>query len=158
MTRADLEAIEALTELSEQEAGAGAVDYDALAVLAEREWSPLGAIESIRAMVAAVDVGRSDEAQPMLPLATISVTEDMATCMRLHAQGWKSAYHHEVLARGLAVRVELDLPVRVVQVQHRVERVVIQIRLFADDVLYIAVFSELAHSLSNPRLTTSTSS
>lgn len=100
--RADLEAIEALTELSEQEAGAGAVDYDALAVLAEREWSPLGAIESIRAMVAAVDVGRSDEAQPMLPLATISVTEDMATCMRLHALGWNSAYHHENLAFGLA--------------------------------------------------------
>ena len=100
--RADLEAIEALTELSEQEPGAGAVDYDALAVLAEREWSPLGAIESIRAMVAAVDVGRSDEAQPMLPLATISVTEDMATCMRLHALGWNSAYHHENLAFGLA--------------------------------------------------------
>lgn len=100
--RADLEAIEALTELSEQEAGAGAVDYDALAVLAEREWSPLGAIESIRAMVAAVNVGRSDEAQPMLPLATISVTEDMATCMRLHALGWNSAYHHENLAFGLA--------------------------------------------------------
>lgn len=100
--RADLEAIEALTELSEQEAGAGAVDYDALAVLAEREWSPLGAIESIRAMVTAVDVGRSDEAQPMLPLATISVTEDMATCMRLHALGWNSAYHHENLAFGLA--------------------------------------------------------
>lgn len=35
-------------------------------------------------------------------MATISVTEDMATCMRLHAQGWRSAYHHEVLARGLA--------------------------------------------------------
>ena len=38
----------------------------------------------------------------MLPMATISVTEDMATCMRLHAQGWHSAYHHEVLAKGLA--------------------------------------------------------
>ncbi|WP_238419033.1 glycosyltransferase family 2 protein [Gordonia sp. 'Campus'] len=100
--RADLEAIEALTELSEQEPGAGSLDYDALAVLADREWSPLGAIESIRAMVAAVDVGRTDEAQPMLPLATISVTEDMATCMRLHALGWNSAYHHENLAYGLA--------------------------------------------------------
>ncbi len=53
-------------------------------------------------MIRAVDVGRDDEAQPMLPLATISVTEDMATCMRLHAQGWRSAYHHEVLAHGLA--------------------------------------------------------
>lgn len=100
--RADLEAIEALTEFGEREAGAGALDFDALAVLADREWSPLGAIESIRALVAAVDVGRSDEAQPMLPLATISVTEDMATCMRLHALGWNSAYHHENLAYGLA--------------------------------------------------------
>lgn len=38
----------------------------------------------------------------MLPLATISVTEDMATCMRLHAQGWRTVYHHEILAEGLA--------------------------------------------------------
>jgi cellulose synthase (UDP-forming) len=45
---------------------------------------------------------RSDEAQPVLPLATISVTEDMATAMRLHALGWKSAFHPEVLAYGLA--------------------------------------------------------
>ena len=65
--RADLEAIEALTELSEQEAGAGAVDYDALAVLAEREWSPLGAIESIRAMVAAGDPTRPSPCCPWPP-------------------------------------------------------------------------------------------
>ena len=37
-----------------------------------------------------------------MPMATISVTEDMATCMRLHGLGWRSVYHHEVLARGLA--------------------------------------------------------
>ena len=37
-----------------------------------------------------------------MPLATVSVTEDMATCMRLHALGWRSVYHHELLARGLA--------------------------------------------------------
>jgi len=43
-----------------------------------------------------------DEAQPVMPLATISVTEDMATAMRLHALGWRTVYHHEVLARGLA--------------------------------------------------------
>jgi cellulose synthase (UDP-forming) len=42
------------------------------------------------------------EAQPVLPLATISVTEDMATAMRLHALGWKSVFHTEVLAYGLA--------------------------------------------------------
>ena len=49
-----------------------------------------------------VDLTRSSEAQPVLPLATISITEDMATAMRLHALGWKSAFHPEVLAYGLA--------------------------------------------------------
>jgi cellulose synthase (UDP-forming) len=56
----------------------------------------------VRELVRAVDVDRADEAQPMMPLATVSVTEDMATCMRLHAMGWRSVYHHEVLAHGLA--------------------------------------------------------
>jgi cellulose synthase (UDP-forming) len=37
-----------------------------------------------------------------MPMATISVTEDMATSMRLHGLGWKSVYHHEALADGLA--------------------------------------------------------
>ncbi|MBM3145006.1 MAG: hypothetical protein FJ010_08555 [Chloroflexi bacterium] len=45
---------------------------------------------------------RADEAQPILPLATISITEDMATAMRLHAMGWKSLFHPEILAYGLA--------------------------------------------------------
>jgi len=36
------------------------------------------------------------------PMATISITEDFATSIRLHALGWKSIYHGEVLARGLA--------------------------------------------------------
>jgi cellulose synthase (UDP-forming) len=81
MMRADLEAIAALNELAEHESGAAPLDEEAFA---------------------AVDVGRDDEAQPMLPLATISVTEDMATCMRLHGMGWRSAYHDEVLALGLA--------------------------------------------------------
>ncbi len=49
-----------------------------------------------------LDLTRASEAQPILPLATISVTEDMATAMRLHALGWKSAFHPEVLAYGLA--------------------------------------------------------
>ena len=37
-----------------------------------------------------------------MPMATISVTEDMATAMRLHGLGWRSVYHHEILAHGLA--------------------------------------------------------
>jgi cellulose synthase/poly-beta-1,6-N-acetylglucosamine synthase-like glycosyltransferase len=59
-------------------------------------------IDLVRALIAAVDVDRDDEAQPVMPLSTISVTEDMATAMRLHANGWKSVYHHEILAEGLA--------------------------------------------------------
>lgn len=100
--RADLDVITALQQDPEHTSSAVIFDDDALSSLAGRDWSPLGALESISAMIRAVDVGRDDEAQPVLPMATISVTEDMATCMRLHAQGWKSAYHHEVLARGLA--------------------------------------------------------
>jgi len=67
-----------------------------------RDWSPLGALESVHAVLDAISVERTDEAQPIMPLATISVTEDMATAMRLHGLGWKSVYHHEILANGLA--------------------------------------------------------
>ncbi|RMH00404.1 MAG: glycosyltransferase [Chloroflexi bacterium] len=42
------------------------------------------------------------EALDVQPLATFSITEDMATAMRLHALGWKSVFHNEVLVRGLA--------------------------------------------------------
>ncbi|WP_211357091.1 glycosyltransferase family 2 protein [Nocardioides rubriscoriae] len=78
------------------------VDEGVLQQLAHRDWSPLGAVETVQALVEAVDVDRSGEAQAIMPLATISVTEDMATCMRLHGLGWRSAYHDEVLAHGLA--------------------------------------------------------
>ena len=64
--------------------------------------SPLASIEPVREVLEAVSVDRPGEAQPVMPLATISVTEDMATSMRLHALGWRSVYHHEVLAHGLA--------------------------------------------------------
>lgn len=73
-----------------------------LAVLAGREWSPLTSVAGIGDLVRSVDVGLPDEAQPIMPIATVSVTEDMATAMRLHALGWRSVYHHEVLASGLA--------------------------------------------------------
>ena len=35
-------------------------------------------------------------------LATETVTEDIHTSIRLHRAGWRSVYHNEVLARGLA--------------------------------------------------------
>lgn len=100
--RADLEAIAALTATPGSDADGVLLDETTLSRLADREWSPLGALESIRTMIRAVDVSRDDEAEPTLALATISVTEDMATSMRLHGMGWKSVYHHEVLAHGLA--------------------------------------------------------
>ena len=50
----------------------------------------------------ALNLGRGDEAVPVQALATISITEDMATAMRLHSLGWKSIFYPEVLAYGLA--------------------------------------------------------
>ena len=108
--RADLADLELLTDDSlgllpvdvDVELGVPIVDDAALDQLSRRELSPLAAVDSVRRLMTAVDVDRADEAQPMMPLATVSVTEDMATCMRLHAIGWKSVYHHEVLAHGLA--------------------------------------------------------
>ncbi len=71
-------------------------------LLSSREFSPLGACQAVATLLRSLDVDRPGEAQPLMPLATISVTEDMATSMRLHGMGWKSVYHHEVLAIGLA--------------------------------------------------------
>ena len=100
--RADLAAIEAVPLQDHGDGDAMALDDVALDRLSHREWSPLGALESVRAVVRAVDVDRSEEAQSVMPMATISVTEDMATAMRLHALGWRTVYHHEILAKGLA--------------------------------------------------------
>ncbi len=61
--------------------------------------------ESVGASSKAVEelgLTRSDEAIPVQSLATISITEDMATAMRLHAMGWHSVFHPEILAYGLA--------------------------------------------------------
>lgn len=101
--RADLAAIRELTEASiEIDPGTVLVHDDSLDALTARDLSPLASLVAVAGLVRAVDVGLDDEAQPMMPLATVSVTEDMATCMRLHGLGWSSVYHHEVLAHGLA--------------------------------------------------------
>jgi len=49
-----------------------------------------------------LDLTRADEAIPIMALATFSITEDMATAMYLHAMGWRSVFHPEILAYGLA--------------------------------------------------------
>lgn len=66
------------------------------------DWTPAGALELVHSLVTSISVERDHEAQVVMPLATDSVTEDMATSLRLHSLGWKSVYHHEVLAHGLA--------------------------------------------------------
>jgi cellulose synthase (UDP-forming) len=112
LVAADLTALQSdLAAIAELEAATGgasapddglAIDESALEALAARDWSPLGAVETVQALVDALDVDLGSEAQPIMPMATISVTEDMATCMRLHGMGWRTAYHDEVLAHGLA--------------------------------------------------------
>lgn len=100
--RADMEALRSLPVETDSEFDLPVIDEAALDQLARRSWSPLGALEGVAALVRSLDVDRDDEAQPLMPLATISVTEDMATAMRLHGMGWESVYHHEILAVGLA--------------------------------------------------------
>jgi len=48
------------------------------------------------------DERRLDEFDLVGGVSSDSITEDMNTAMRLHAAGWKSAYHHEELSEGLA--------------------------------------------------------
>ena len=99
----DLAIIAGLDELAEApDMSLATIDEAALRQLADREWSPLGAVETVEALVRSIDVDRGGEAQAVMPMATISVTEDMATCMRMHGLGWRTAYHDEILTAGLA--------------------------------------------------------
>ncbi|BAY32425.1 cellulose synthase [Nostoc carneum NIES-2107] len=50
----------------------------------------------------AKDEKRLDEFELIGGVSSQSITEDMNTAMRLHSAGWKSIYHHELLAEGLA--------------------------------------------------------
>ncbi|MEN8375900.1 MAG: glycosyltransferase [Gemmatimonadota bacterium] len=45
---------------------------------------------------------RRDALRDLGGFSTETITEDMETSIRLHARGWKSAYHAEALAYGLA--------------------------------------------------------
>ncbi len=100
--REDLIALGAAAVERDAELDAIVIDEQALGVLETQDLSPLNAVRSVTVLMDALHVDRPDEAQPIQPLATISVTEDMATAMQLHALGWRSVYHHEILARGLA--------------------------------------------------------
>ena len=50
----------------------------------------------------AKDAKRLDEFDLVGGVSSNSITEDMNTAMRLHSAGWKSIYHNESLAEGLA--------------------------------------------------------
>ncbi len=50
----------------------------------------------------AKDEKRLDEFELIGGISSNSITEDMNTAMRLHSAGWKSIYHNEILAEGLA--------------------------------------------------------
>ena len=101
--RAELATIPGFEDV-ELDTGLAAVaeDDNALRTLAGRTGSPLVAIATVRSLLLDVDVDRSDEVHPVMPMATVSVTEDMATAMRMHATGWTSVYHGENLVVGLA--------------------------------------------------------
>ncbi|WP_322494605.1 glycosyltransferase [Chloroflexus sp.] len=99
---ADLQQI--MADLAEIQVGEAAEimralnDEALLAELVARDRSPLAAIETVRQLIPLL----VNEAMDYLPISTISVTEDMSTAMRLHATGWRSVYHDEILAHGLA--------------------------------------------------------
>lgn len=63
---------------------------------------PEKVVSELDAVLEAVDVARTDQALAIHPMDTTTITEDMATAMHLHAMGWTSVYHHEVLVHGLA--------------------------------------------------------
>jgi cellulose synthase (UDP-forming) len=57
---------------------------------------------ALRDILERADVSRTNQALALDPIITSSITEDMATAMHLHALGWSSVYHHEVLVHGIA--------------------------------------------------------
>ncbi|MCD7102109.1 glycosyltransferase family 2 protein [Pseudoclavibacter sp. 13-3] len=63
---------------------------------------PFAVEEVLAGVLQRMTVTRSDSALAVQPVRTTSITEDMATAMHLHALGWSSVFHDEVLVRGLA--------------------------------------------------------
>ena len=63
---------------------------------------PAAIADALRDILERADVAPTNRALAIDPIVTSSITEDMATAMHLHALGWSSVYHHEVLVHGLA--------------------------------------------------------
>lgn len=100
--QADLAVIESIAPEGSTVVDGPVLDERQLDRIAVAELSPLGAVEVVRELVDMLNIDRGDEAQPIQPISTISVTEDMATSMQLHSLGWSTVYHNEILANGLA--------------------------------------------------------
>jgi cellulose synthase (UDP-forming) len=77
-------------------------DEAAVQALAGRASTPLAAMAEVKTLLLGMDVDRAEEVHAVMPIATISVTEDLATAMRMHSLGWTSVYHGENLVIGLA--------------------------------------------------------
>ncbi|WP_313318368.1 glycosyltransferase family 2 protein [Gordonia sputi] len=71
-------------------------------ILDSHPWLPEEVVDEPHKTMDSVEVSRIDQALAIQPINTATVTEDMATAMHLHAMGWESVYHHEVLVEGLA--------------------------------------------------------
>jgi cellulose synthase (UDP-forming) len=87
------------TEAAEAQHSIAALKPDLVTQTAPQAGDLLGVS---KAALEGIDLTRRGEAIPVLPLSTISITEDTATAMRLHAMGWTSVFHGEILAYGLA--------------------------------------------------------
>jgi len=70
--------------------------------IAELNVTPLATVAQALTMARSSGYSNGHGAMAVMPIATTTVTEDMATAMRIHALGWKSVYHPEILASGLA--------------------------------------------------------
>lgn len=87
------------TTLSEVTYQLGEAFHEAVLTAPELSERILSEFDAVRE---SVEVARTDLALVVHPLDTSTITEDMATAMHLHAMGWSSVYHHEVLVHGLA--------------------------------------------------------
>ncbi|MCE5289596.1 MAG: glycosyltransferase [Nocardiaceae bacterium] len=107
MVLSDMEAIRAdLAELAPDldpaPAEVSILDRAAVEALVHHEFSPLAAITSIQSLAHAIDLEPGSAGPAPHATGSSEVTDQFTVSMRLHAAGWRSAYHREVLAHGQA--------------------------------------------------------
>jgi len=106
LSRSDLAEVgDTLRWLSENGAPAAALAEEAVRNGGEKmaaAVADLSALGVSRSIAGALGFTRAEEAVPVQALETASITEDMATALRLHSMGYASVFHNEILAQGLA--------------------------------------------------------